>query len=148
KLGSKTHFLNVPNVVGYRALEYKASSGGTIARIELTVKKNAGISVADSENGLLVKITGPADEASADPAPAPAAVAKASTKTASVKNLAVVHGKTGMEVEIVASAPVTPQAMKLSSPDRVVLDLPNTIPSAKRELSVNGSDIKTVRMAR
>src|SRR6476469_5342563 len=32
KLGDKTRLLNAPNVVGYRVLEYKASSGGTVAR--------------------------------------------------------------------------------------------------------------------
>src|SRR3954469_16297637 len=69
-------------------------------------------------------------------------------KTISIKNVAVVRGKSGMQVEILATGPVTPQTMKLASPDRVVLDLPNTIPAAKRELSVNGSDIKMVRMAR
>src|SRR3954464_991858 len=69
-------------------------------------------------------------------------------KTISIKNVSVVRGKSGMQVEILATGPVTAQAMKLSSPDRVVLDLPNTIPAAKRELSVNGSDIKMVRMAR
>jgi type IV pilus assembly protein PilQ len=71
-----------------------------------------------------------------------------SAKTVSVKNVAVVRGKSGMQVEILATGPVTPQTMKLASPDRIVLDLPNTIPAAKRELSVNGSDIKMVRMAR
>jgi len=146
KLGGKTHLLNAANVVGYRALEYRASSGSTIARIELTVAKNAGISVSDADHALLVKVTGPQGEASAAPVAAPSVATSA--KTASVKNLAVVRGKSGMQVEIVASAPITPQAMKLSSPDRVVLDLPNTVPAAKRELSVNGSDIKMVRMAR
>src|SRR5438270_1811401 len=138
KLGGKTHFLNAPNVVGYRALEYKASSGSTIARVELTVSKNASISVSDADHALLVKVTGGETAAAATAAPP---IAKAG-KTVSVKNVAVVRGNAGMQVEILASAPVTPQTMKLASPDRIVLDLPNTIPAGKRELSVNGSDIK------
>jgi len=147
KLGTKTHLLNAANVVGYRVLEYKASSGATIARLELTVAKNAGISVSEGDHALLVKVTGPQGEiASAQPVAAPLAAKPA--KTLSVKNVSVVRGKSGMQVEILATGPVTAQAMKLASPDRVVLDLPNTIPAAKRELSVNGSDIKTVRMAR
>src|SRR5262249_17784263 len=95
-----------------------------------------------------VKVTGAPGEASAVPLAAAPVAAASTGRTASVKNLAVVRGKNGMQVEIVASAPVTPQAMKLTSPDRVVLDLPNTVPAAKRELSVNGADIKMVRMAR
>src|SRR4051812_2909487 len=147
KLGGKTRLLNAPNVVGYRVLEYKASSGGTVARIELTMSKSTGVSVSDAHNGLLVKVTGDgsAEEKIATQA---APMAKADGKTASVRNLSVVHGKNGMQVEILASSPVTPQAMKLSSPDRVVLDLPNTIPTGKRDIAVNGSTIKAVRMAR
>ena len=147
KLGTKTHLLNAANVVGYRALEYKASSGATIARLELTVAKNAGISVSDGDHALLIKVTGPQGEV-ASVEPVAAAVVPKSSKTVNVKNVSVVRGKSGMQVEIVATGPVTAKAMKLSSPDRVVLDLPNTIPAAKRELSVNGSDIKMVRMAR
>src|SRR5436305_1315246 len=145
KLSGKTRLLNAPNVVGYRVLEYKASSGGTVARVELTMAKGTGVSVSDAHNALVVKVTGTAaSEEAAQTAPAP----KSEPKTASVKNVSVVRGKNGMEVEILASAPVTPQAMKLTSPDRVVLDLPNTIPTGKREIAVNGSSIKAVRMAR
>jgi len=148
KLSGKTRLLNAPNVVGYRVLEYKASSGGTVARIELTMAKGTGISVSDAPNALLVKVTGgSADSIAAAPTTATAAE-PVSGKTASVKNVSVVRGKSGMQVEILASAPVTPQAMKLSSPDRVVLDLPNTVPAAKREIVVNGASIKSVRMAR
>src|SRR3954462_9093124 len=149
KLGGKTRLLNAPNVVGYRVLEYKASSGGTVARIELTMSKSTGVSVSDAHNGLLVKITGDGSaEAKTSAQAAPAPMAKGEGKTASVKNLSVVHGKNGMQVEILASSPITPQAMKLSSPDRVGLDLPNTVPTGKRDIAVNGSTIKTVRMAR
>src|SRR3954467_13568100 len=149
KLGGKTRLLNAPNVVGYRVLEYKASSGGTVARIELTMAKGTGVSVSDAHNGLLVKVTGFGSSAAEEVASSPAAPAsKADSKTASVKNVSVVRGKNGMQVEILASAPVTPRAMKLTSPDRVVLDLPNTVPTGKREIAVNGSSIKAVRMAR
>jgi type IV pilus assembly protein PilQ len=148
-LVGKTRLLNAPNVVGYRVLEYKASSGGTVARIELTMAKGTGVSVSDAHNALLVKVTGTSTEATADAAPVmTAAPAKADGKTASVKNISVVRGKNGMRVEILASASITPQAMKLTSPDRVVLDLPNTLPAAKREIAVNGTSIKSVRMAR
>src|SRR4051812_20735277 len=146
-LSGKTRLLNAPNVVGYRVLEYKASGGGTVSRIELTMSKSTGISVSDAHNGVLVKITGDGSTEETAPA-APAPVTKAEGKAASVRNLSVVHGKNGMQVEILASAPITPQAMKLSSPDRVVLDLPNTVPTGKRDIAVNGSTIKTVRMAR
>jgi type IV pilus assembly protein PilQ len=146
KLAGKTRLLNAPNVVGYRVLEYKASSGGSVARLELTMAKGTGVSVSDAANALLVKVTGSgASEETASSQPAPVAT---SAKAVSVKNVSVVRGKNGMQVEILASAPITPQAMKLTSPDRVVLDLPNTVPTGKREIAVNGPSIKAVRMAR
>src|SRR5882724_8836839 len=149
-LSGKTRLLNAPNVIGYRVLEYKASSGGTVARIELTMAKGTGVSVSDAHNALLVKVTGGSAEATPEAPTTEAATAPAvpAGKTVSVKNVSVVRGKSGMQVEILASAPVTPQAMKLSSPDRVVLDLPNTVPAAKREIAVNGASIKAIRMAR
>src|SRR5258708_1027428 len=114
KLVGKARLLNAPNVIGYRVLEYKASSGGTVARIELTMAKGTGVSVSDAHNALWVKVTGTGTEATADAAPAiTSAPAKADGKTASVKNISVVRGKNGMQVEILASAPITPQAMKL-----------------------------------
>ena len=150
KLSGKTRLLNAPNVVGYRVLEYKTSSGGAVARIELTMSKGTGVSVSDAHNGLLVKVTGTGPDSAENKTTAEAAQvpAKGDGKAASVKSLSVVRGKNGMQVEILASAPVVPQAMKLSSPDRVVLDLPNTVPSGKREIAVNGASIKAVRMAR
>src|SRR4051812_4971837 len=43
KLGGKTPLFNAANVVGYRALEYKTSSGATTPPPELTVGEKAGI---------------------------------------------------------------------------------------------------------
>src|SRR5882724_1331564 len=150
KLSGKTRLLNASNVIGYRVLEYKASSGGTVARIELTMAKGTGVSVSDAHNALLVKVTGGSAEPTPEAPTTEAATAPAvpAGKTVSVKNVSVVRGKSGMQVEILASAPVTPQAMKLSSPDRVVLDLPNTVPATKRDIAVNGASVKSVRMAR
>jgi type IV pilus assembly protein PilQ len=147
KLSGKTRFLNAPNVVGYRVLEYKASSGGTVARIELTMVKGTGVGVSEAPNGLLVRLTG-SGSGSGDQVAFSQAPASPKTEPASVKNISVAHGKNGMQVEILASAPLTPHAMKLSEPDRVVLDLPNTVPTGKRDIAVNSSSIKAVRMAR
>jgi type IV pilus assembly protein PilQ len=60
-----------------------------------------------------------------------------------------VRGETGMQVEISASAPVTPRLTKLANPDRLVVDLPNAVPAGRTHpILVNGADIKAVRMGR
>src|SRR4051812_17385172 len=84
-LSGKTHLLNAPNVVGYRVLEYKASSGGTVARIELTMSKGTGVSVSDAHNGLMVKLTG-SGTAAPEAVQAAKASEKGDAKAASVKN--------------------------------------------------------------
>jgi type IV pilus assembly protein PilQ len=38
--------------------------------------------------------------------------------------------------------------MKLTAPDRLVIDIPNSVPAMKRQIAVNNSDIKAIRMAR
>ncbi len=68
-----------------------------------------------------------------------------------VKHVSVLRGKSGMEVEITASAPVseTPKVMKLTAPDRLVVDIPNAVPvGAQKPILVNNADIKEVRMGR
>ncbi len=81
--------------------------------------------------------------------PAPAApAAHDNGRPVQVRNLAVVRGKDGMQVEISASGPLTPKLMKLTGPDRLVVDLPNTIPGGHHSpILVNSADIKSVRMA-
>ncbi len=66
-----------------------------------------------------------------------------------VRHVGVVRGMNGAEVEIATSAPVKPTAMKLASPDRIVIDIPNAVPAGRQQpLLVNGSEIRAVRVAR
>jgi len=51
-------------------------------------------------------------------------------------------------VEISANGAINPKAMKLSAPDRIVIDVPNATPAAKRNLAVHEEGVKGVRMAR
>ncbi len=146
--------VNRPGVNSYRVLDYTGAGGAQITRLEIAIAPQAQVTVMEADGGLQVHVA--ADKAVAAPKPAqPVAAApqKAATTTASgapvrVNHLAVVRGRDGAQVEIAASAPLTPKVMKLTAPDRVVLDLPNTIPASTRPIVVNGADIKAVRIAR
>jgi type IV pilus assembly protein PilQ len=66
-----------------------------------------------------------------------------------VNNIAVVRGNDGPSVEITGTGPMTATTMKLTSPNRLVVDIPNALLEGRpREISVNSNDIRGVRAAR
>src|SRR5260370_30402757 len=90
-------------------------------------------------------VTSTQETASAAPVPAPV---KHSTRIAQVRNVGVVQGKNGIEVEISANAPLSPNALKLTRPDRIVVDLANAAPLANNNtISANSRDLKAVRIS-
>jgi type IV pilus assembly protein PilQ len=107
-----------------------------------------------------VKVTLPAGSAGAAPAaaaetPAAQPAAKAAepaqaraSRPVVIQTVAVARGKGGINVEILGTGAMTPKAMKLTGPDRVVIDVPNAVPLRKREIAVNSGDVKSIRVAR
>ena len=161
KLKDTVNTVNSAGVISYRVLEYAGNSGAEVTRLEITLNPGAVVNVSPIAGGLQVQVAGDAAAAAAAAAPSKivAASAKASEPTEAappspragapvkVRTISVARGKSGMQVEISASGPVTPKLMKLTGPDRLVVDLPNAIPSGRqRPIMVNGSDIKSVRM--
>jgi type IV pilus assembly protein PilQ len=163
KLVGTAETVNKPGVASYRVLTYTGANGSEVARVELTLTPGAVVNVAPVNGGLELRIgdngaSVPAVAAVEKPAvekPVAKSVAKTSDKeiasgrTVQVKHVSVLRGKSGMEVEIASSAPVTPKVMKLTGPDRVVIDFPNAVPSsAQKEILVNSREIKAVRLGR
>ncbi len=173
KLKDTAEAVNKPGVASYRVLAYTGANGSEVARVELTLSPGAVVDVVPVTNGLEVRVSATAAapvaahvaadkpsvavEKPAVVAEKPTVAAKtpvpekqvASAHTIQVKHVSVLRGKSGMEVEITASAPVTPKVMKLTAPDRLVLDLPNTLPvGVQRPILVNGREIKAVRVGR
>jgi len=68
------------------------------------------------------------------------------SSTATIRHISVL-GSGGLEVEIVASQRVTPQAQVITGPDRLIIDFPNAVPgSALRSFSVSHGEVKGVRV--
>lgn len=154
QMDDKTHALQVAGASAYRVLGYKGASGAEVARVEITLTPGVGVSVNEGENELRVRLTGAgqpaaqAAEAVAAPASTPAP-ARASSGTVNLRDVQVSRAADGLEVSILATGPLTPKAMTLTNPDRLVIDLPNTVSSRKaREIAVNSEDVKAVRVAR
>jgi type IV pilus assembly protein PilQ len=74
-------------------------------------------------------------------------IAQAATQHASLKRLDVVRGTDGISIEITASGQMTPKLSTLSSPARLVLDLPNTVPvTEQRQIAVGSDGVRAVRV--
>jgi type IV pilus assembly protein PilQ len=74
-------------------------------------------------------------------------IAQAATDHAALKRLDVVRGTDGISIEITAAGQVTPKLSTLSSPARLVLDLPNTVAATEqRQIAVGSDGVKAVRV--
>ena len=69
------------------------------------------------------------------------------TTHAALQRLNVVRGEGAISVEFTARGPVTPKLSTLSSPARVVIDLPNTVAlTDQHQIAVDSDGVKGVRV--
>ena len=154
----RAHAVFAPGVRSYRVSTYRSGSGAEVVRVELSLVSGAKASVVDVEGGVEVRVTGaPAvvpskqDIEAASHAPAPVGFHASSRRAAitRVQGISVVRAGDGLNVEITGSGPMTASTMKLKSPDRLVVDIPNALLEGRpRDISVNSHDVKAVRAAR
>jgi type IV pilus assembly protein PilQ len=73
--------------------------------------------------------------------------AQAASKHAALKHVDVVRGDNEISIEITAIGDVTPKLSTLDRPNRVILDLPNTVAvTSKRQITVDSDGVKSVRV--
>ena len=66
-----------------------------------------------------------------------------------IGKVSVARGSDGLNIEISGSGPMTARTMKLTHPDRIVVDIPNSVLQGRaREIPVNSGDVKSVRVGR
>jgi type IV pilus assembly protein PilQ len=78
--------------------------------------------------------------------PASAAAPSAAGAPSLVRDVNVVRAGDGIQVEISGTAPMQPKTLKLTRPDRIVVDLPNAETAGQKNVSVNSGDVIAVRM--
>ncbi|MGZ7097410.1 MAG: type IV pilus secretin PilQ [Candidatus Angelobacter sp.] len=138
---AKVHEVVAPGVRSYRVTGYRSAGGAEVARMELTLARGAKVNVNEVEGGLELHVSGSAAVTSP-------AVQKAGGATR-IGEISVARAGDGLNIEISGSSPMTARTMKLTHPDRVVVDIPNSVLQGRaREIPVNGSDVKSVRVAR
>lgn len=73
----------------------------------------------------------------------------ADAQVSRISGVSVVRGADTLSIEISGSGPMTARTMKLTHPDRVVIDIPNSLLQGRaRQILVNSADVKAVRAAR
>ena len=71
------------------------------------------------------------------------------SSAATIRSVSVLGAGSTLEVEVVASKPIQPQAQVITGPDRLILDFPNAVPDAKlRNVNVDKGELKQVRVGR
>lgn len=68
-------------------------------------------------------------------------------QVATIRHIAVTGGDHGLDVEITATAPITALTQTVSDPDRLIIDLPEAMPSQElRKVIVNRGNLKDIRV--
>jgi len=158
-LDGKHRKVQSAGVASYRVVGYKGAAGADVARVEITLAPGAVVTFREGEGTLAVHVDASNTTSAAETKPAAPQTAKsqaqakpsrvAETRPAMIRNVGVTRRNGAIAVEILASGALEPKAMKLTAPDRVVIDLPNAVPQGKgRELAVDSDGIKAVRYAR
>ncbi|MGI9102268.1 MAG: type IV pilus secretin PilQ [Terriglobales bacterium] len=158
KFKDTTQTVNQPGLASYHVVAYAGSSGAEVTRVELSLNAGAVVHVSGVAGGLQVRVESGAAAAETPAKPvaaamkttaAPRPAALRDSTPAQLRHVSVVRGRHGMEIEIAGTGQMKPSLMKLTGPDRLVLDLVNTVPVGRqRPIVVNGNDIKSVRVGR
>lgn len=155
---SVLHVVSVAGVQSYRVLGYRSPTGAEVARVELNLAHGASAKVGDIPGGVEIRVSaadggGPVAKLlpvamAVTSGVTPATSAATPIKTSHISGISVVRGQSGMDIEVLGSGPMSAKTMKLSGPDRIVLDIPNSILEGRtREIPVHSSDIREVRAA-
>jgi type IV pilus assembly protein PilQ len=150
---AKVHTVFAPGVRSYRIQSYRSPAGEEVARVEIALLKGANVTVSDVEGGVRLNVSGaPARVPSKEDIAAAAGSALRSSPSSAitrVQGVSVSKGTDGVNVEITGSGPLTARTMKLTGPDRLVIDIPNSLLDGRpRDIAVNSNGIKAVRAAR
>jgi type IV pilus assembly protein PilQ len=146
-----SHAVQAPGLRSYRVLAYRSAGGVETARVELNLLPGAKVNVSDIAGGIELRVTGVAAEVSAiAPAGGPASSSPLSLpkNVSHIRGISVSRAQQSVSVEVNGSGPLTAKTMKLKSPDRLVLDIPNSVLEGRaREIAVNSDQVKAVRVA-
>jgi type IV pilus assembly protein PilQ len=147
------HAVSGTGLQSYRVVGYRSAAGAEVARIELNLTSGAVTRLNETRDGLQVRVTAnagvPSAAHTASDGHAAGRPGDQPSHVAHISNITVAQAKDGMSLEIMGSGSIAAKTMKLTRPDRIVLDIPNSVlQGPAREIPVNSSDVKDIRAAR
>ena len=128
------------------------NTGSGAKSLPQTTTNNSAVPVAQATKpapGALAPAVKPATipGAAAAPAPAKAAVMPASSQNNTLQRVKVVQNADAIQIEISSREAVTPKVSKLSSPARVLVELPATVMATPQsKIAVGNGGVKGVRI--
>lgn len=150
---ASVHAVSSAGLQSYRVVGYRSSTGGEVTRVELTLASGATANVSDVKDGVEVRVASTSASLShaktESPKPVSARTTEPDSRVLHISNIAVARGKDGINIEVTGNSAMAAKTMKLTGPDRIVVDIPNSVLQGhSREIPVNSNDIKAVRAAR
>ncbi|MGE5323909.1 MAG: type IV pilus secretin PilQ [Actinomycetota bacterium] len=149
---SRVHPVFAPGVRSYRIVSYRSAEGDAVARVELSLLPGVTAKVSDVEGGLQLDFTGapaipPSAQEIESEADSPRVPAR--RRITHVRGITVAHHAGGFSLEVSGSGPMIAHTMKLTGPDRFVVDIPDSLLDGRpRDIIVNSEGVKDVRAAR
>lgn len=142
------HTVSSTGVQSYRVVGYRSASGAEVARVELTLTPGSRAKVNDVKGGVEVQVSGKisATTKAADVNPNATILPNKLTR---ISNITVARSTDSLNIEVTGSGAINAKAMKLTGPNRIVVDIANSILEGRsREIPVNSGDVKDIRAAR
>lgn len=145
---SAVHAVYAPGVRSYRVTGYRSADGAQVTRVELALLTGAKVQVVEISGGLELRVTG-APAALPTKEEITAAADRSGIATVNrIQGLSVSHGEQGLNIAITGNGPLTAKTMTLTGPDRLVVDIPNSVLDGRaRQIAVNSGSVKDVRVA-
>ncbi len=143
------HTVSAMGIESYRVVGYRSASGAAVARIELTLAPGVLAKVSDVKGGIEVRVSSDSAARSKPAEPAAANSVTSASHVSRISGITVAQGKDGLNVEVNGTGSLTAKTMKLTGPDRIVLDITDSVLEGQsRQIPVNTGDVKDVRVAR
>ena len=173
-LANRKDTVESPAVKSYRVLTYKGTNGAEVTRLELHLGNGVSFRTDQSAHDLVLHLLAASEPSAAASAKPPASVparpayvvpvsapprpvappVKTAARSVSeqrpgqrheLSKVAVVRTRDGLAVELHGASEAS--TSKLSSPYRLVIDLPNTVVDTRsRDIFVNARDVHSVRV--
>lgn len=161
-LRSEEQTMHSPLVSSYRVFSYTSSDNTPHVRVELSLKAKSKVDTERTPGGVSIRVHSPTAAAvesgeqtsrkpetdfTANPKPSPAP--RNSNPGTAIREVQVakIEGTPVLEVQVIGNGTLEYRTLRLTNPERLVLDIPNTRNQIRqKQLAVNATPLRAVRI--